>query len=183
MSDIKITKSTKEVYYLRTDEYFADISIDEDDSGKGGSLSIAADYGNSHHYWGACGMPFKQFLCKIGIDYVAGKFSLGKEIDEKATILQWKKDVIKSMRDGDIDMQETRAIWDSIKELDGTVGSVGESYFMAELSHHAELLRYYYHHPPIITGITDNFKDFWERLWLPFLEHLKQEIQQEINHA
>ena len=52
--ELTVTKSTVEVYKIRSNEFaWADITIDA--SGNKGRISIASDYGSWQNYWGACG--------------------------------------------------------------------------------------------------------------------------------
>lgn len=99
------------------------------------------------NYWGAMGNnTLSQFFQSCGTDYLANKLQSGIECtvcDEEAQAAGCRAEVIRQRRDGDIEKDEARTLWNEIDS----------AYFDAQISENADLF-------------YDIFGDEW-RLQLP----------------
>lgn len=174
MENYTITKSTVECYKIRHPKllYWADITVDH--NGSKGRIQIASDFGDYQYYWGACGCSFKEFLCKIGIDYAACKFGADRCFDSEATITSYKETIIQYRRCGNLSDVEARKLFNEIKNLEDTSS---ENEFCAHLSHTNTLMDFFDWHPTLVRTITPQFKKFWNQIWPIFTTQLKNEIE------
>lgn len=173
---MEITRSTVEVYKIRTANTWADITIDA--NGNTGRISISSDYGNWARYWGACGCPFKEFLCDLNISYTSGKFRCDTFFDLDATVEIWKKEVIDCRRSEGIDAEEARELFDEIIEIEEERPDLeGVKYMMWNTD---KLLSFFESMPHIEMTIHPMFERFWDELWTPFTQELKKEIETEL---
>lgn len=171
--DYTIKKSTVECYKIRhiKNFYWADITVD---ASKGnGRIQIASDFGDYQHYWGACGDSFKEFLCKIGIDYAAAKFGADRWFDSDLTIKHYKQQVIELRRFDNFDADKAREVFNEIKRLED---SSSESEFCMILQDQENLMRFHDHCPDLVRTISPQFKNFWKEIWPVFLQELKKEM-------
>jgi hypothetical protein len=172
--DYSITKSTVECYKIRSTSIhngWADITIDS--KGTTGRIQIASDYGDWQYYWGACGMPFKEFLISLGKDYLAGKFGEDNYFDYNRTIRQYKKDILDYRKDETISAEAARDMWDELENLI----TYGEREFSVGLWVDCPKLMVFYDNTPTLhRTISPMFELFWNKLWLPFMDELKNEI-------
>lgn len=168
-----ITKSTVECYKIRHEKsfYWADITVDH--NGGKGRISIASDFGSYQHYWGACGNSFKEFLCKIGIDYAADKFGADRWFDPELTIKSYKETVLDYRRTESIEAEQARKLFNEIKELE-EVGS-SESEFCHVLQQQESLMKFFDWCPNLSKTISPQFRNFWKEIWPVFIQELKNE--------
>ncbi|MDQ4121697.1 MAG: hypothetical protein M3209_09655 [Acidobacteriota bacterium] len=173
-----ISKHTVECYKIRhlQNGGWADITIDA--NGEKGRIQIASDYGDWQHHWIACGMPFKQFLTQLGIDYVADKFRANEWFDSEGTVQLYRECVCERRRCEGTSKETARAVWNEIKALEG----LDKQSFRDELSHSSAILRFFDNCPPTETSIDPLFKRFWQECWLPFMEELKAEVARTLPH-
>jgi hypothetical protein len=167
-----IAKSTVECYKVRHTKtfYWADITVDHN-VGKG-RISIASDFGTWSHYWGACGDSFKQFLCKIGIDYAADKFGADRWFDSELTIKHFKEQIIELRKSNDYEATTARVIFDEIKMLEDTSC---EAEFCQILQDQKNLMKFYDWCPSLVRTISPQFRNFWKEIWPVFTQQLKDE--------
>lgn len=67
-----VSKSTVDAYNLRLPHgYQCQIIIEEQE--KAGRVTIVSEFGNWSMYWGACHIPFLDFLADLDIEYFATK--------------------------------------------------------------------------------------------------------------
>jgi len=90
-----------------------------------GSLSIISDWGNWSRLWSSdpksLGAPdFNHFLSDAGIDYLAHKLIKGEyqELDVEATLLNIKKETLRSRRNREITQEMAEAIWEDLEAGD-----------------------------------------------------------------
>jgi len=168
-----IVKSNVECYKVRHPKsfYWADITLDH--NGNKGRISIASDFGDYQYYWGACGKPFKEFLCKIGIDYAAGKFGADRWFDLELTIKGYKETVLDYRRTESIEAYEARKLFDEIKQLED---SSSESEFCNIIQHQENLMRFFDYCPNLSKSISPRFRNFWKEIWPVFIQEMKNEI-------
>ncbi len=175
MKNYTITKSIVECYKIRKSEsfYWADITVDH--NGNTGRIQIASDFGDYQYYWGACGSSFKEFLCKIGIDYVASKFGADRWFDFDQTIKSYKNQVLHDRRSGYCNCDEARGIFDAIKTIE-TNSSNNIDSFVYEVQNNDVFMKFCDYQPDITYTISPQFKNFWNELWPIFIKELKNEI-------
>jgi hypothetical protein len=169
---MNIEKSTIQLYRIRLEKSgWADISIDE--HGNAGRMSIASDWGSWEYYWHSCGMPFKEFLTSLNLHYVASKFREDDYINVEKTVKAWKKSVIEQRRDDVIDSDQARLVYDEIKEIE----YCSASDFVSAVHSQKDLLEFLEYGLDIIKEISPRFKTFWDKIIVPFKQHLKAEIE------
>lgn len=170
---MKITKSTVECYKIRElKEGWANITID--DLGTSGRVQIASDFGDWQYYWSSCGCPFKEFLTRLNMDYVADKFREDEHVSIKKTINAYKSAVLECRRFDGMSKARARDIWRDITAL-------AESWwtpesFSVEIRDKEHLLEFYNWTPETCTDVSPLFKRFWNEIWVGFIDHLKAEI-------
>jgi hypothetical protein len=170
---MKITKTTVECYKVRDlKEGWANITID--DLGEKGRVQIASDFGDWQYYWNACGCPFKVFLTRLNLDYVADKFREDEHINIEKTIKGYKESVLQSRRFGDLKKKRARAVYDDIKQLQKDWWSPND--FKEAMHLKVHLLKYFDNMPEASYDVSPMFKRFWKEIWLPFMANLKNEI-------
>lgn len=169
----EITKAVAEIYRIRGKHgEWADITLDVYEHS--GRLSISSDYGDWACYWGASG-PFKEFLTKLNIDYVAGKFGCNRRFDHARTIEGKKKEVLQARRDGDISYKVARSCWNEIEEL---MSYTDEGGYVVKAWQAKALNNILETGPNVVTRIDPQFKTFWDTLWQVFVEELKREMSE-----
>lgn len=167
-------KSTIESYKLRHPDGigWADISIDA--NGKSGRIQIASDYGDWQYYWGSCRSEFKDFLAKLDMGYVAGKFGADKFFDVDQTIDTYLETISQQKKTGDITTGEEKQLYDECKDLRNYTH---KDEFFIELMDSPALMKFFCHAPELCYKITPGFKMFWEKVWPALLEQLAMEKQ------
>jgi hypothetical protein len=173
MKNYTVTKTTVECYKIRVDNEFdwADITIDA--NGTKGRISISSDFGSYANYWNACGIPFKDFLAKIGIDYAAGKFGADRWFDYEATINHYKEQVLEYRRSESLTALEARKAFNEIKLL---TDCTSETEFCSTLSGSCDaLMKFYDYCPNLVRTITPQFKSLWTRIWPVLLREFEKE--------
>lgn len=171
----EITKTQVQCYKIRypNGSYWADITLDIGDYS--GRISISSDYGNWANYWGSCGKDFKDFLCKIGIDYFAGKIGEDRFFDLEATLQMYKRNIIHLRKMENISFNEAREMFDQIIELNE---ASCQQEFINMMFDRKSLIDLYDGCPDTVSTISPMFKRFWEKPWKDFIECLKQETSQ-----
>ena len=167
--ELTVTKSTVEVYKIRSNEFaWADITIDA--SGNKGRISIASDYGSWQNYWGACGESFKQFLQGLNIDYAANKFGADRWFDLNGTI-KYLEERIEDYATGD----DNEGLLNELKDLKDTSG---KEEFIHVIQNCDSIMEMEDHMPDLNYSIEPSFKRFWNELWPELLREFKKESNQ-----
>ena len=174
------TKDTAVVYKFRLKGFgWANISIREWPDG--GAIDIQSDYGNYANTWYAIGSgPFRKFLCGVDMGYFFNK-CLGNaylEFDCEATIREIRKDIIRDRREGNIEHDAAREIWESLDDLDtnsayGMLAEMGEDafdYMVDELYGHDRSML------PNITRPKCDCTNFWQQIWPCACEVWRKEL-------
>lgn len=164
-----IKKTNVECYKLRFKAGFAwaDITIDAAD--RTGRIQIASDYGSWEYYWGACGIEFKEFLVGLNISYAAGKFGEDKWFDQIKTIEALKIRI----KEYTIEKEE---LYELNLELSNLEDSSCKEEFTAKMWLSDKIMEMEDHCPDMINDISPSFKDFWNKIWLLFIDELKKEL-------
>lgn len=171
-----ITKSSCEVYKIRNlpGSAWANITIDAAD--EYGRLQIASDYGDWQHFWSHCGGPFKKFLPKLEIGYVAMKFRADERFDIDRAVQHYNRDIRNARRGGEIDKETARSMWKTVEsaEMNGDFQA-----FFAEVLRDHDLCAFYDGMPPHYTMIDPLFRRFWDEAWPIFLAEIAKETSPE----
>lgn len=144
-----------------------------DDLLHGGEIMINSDYGAYAYSWGNMGSPLKQFLCRIGRDYVIDKFTNGRdtEFDFDASLVAAKKEILRMSEDCEITSAEAQ---EAMEDLPGE--NEGQDQFIRRLWHMelftdgdppTEFVKE--REIPQITG-------FYKYVRIPFTDHLRTEL-------
>lgn len=184
-----ITKSQISVYKIRGHESgfgWADIAIDdgwlEPDSRIGPQncfrISISSDYGNWAFFWSHPGNSWREFLLRVQIDYVAGKFGTSHWFDVDATVKHLKKGIAEKCRELGSVSVGARAAFEAIESVAGDAGGNKDLFF--NLLHHSEWANfwgeYWYDTLHLCTNVEPAFREFWEGPWQDFLTCLREEL-------
>lgn len=99
MSNYKCFKKEVELYQLRSSVNFEGwsniyVNVSGEESGE---LVINSDYGSWAYYWSCCGMPFKNFLIKVGKEYLLHK--LNGNYEDKINWEKTKEAIINSVNE------------------------------------------------------------------------------------
>jgi hypothetical protein len=160
-----VTKKTLECYSIRANKTWAEISLDC--GNKSGRLQIASDYGSWQYYWGAAGVPFKEFLLGLNIQYTAGKFGESRWFDHEATMKELRELV--AAHDNE---EEKEAMTEELEELEDCT----DSNSFQHIAYNADTLHKLWDTGPNIhTDISPSFRHFWDKLWSVFIDELKKE--------
>ena len=173
---MKFSKTTATVYKLHDlgSSNWANFTVEETGE-HSGRIQIASDWGAWQYYWSSCGSSFKQFLTKLGIDYVADKFNQDRYFDFEATIKRFRRDVIVSRRYDGKSKEEARELWENIDALEES--KVSDFYW--QVQGFANLWNINGGDIDVDYDIDPMFKAFWKKAWLPFIEIIKEEIAAE----
>lgn len=119
MNEYAFKKSTCERYDIRLKDIYgwAIITIDEN----GGLFNAQSDYGDYSYSWPNHGRKsFKHFILELVKDksYFLGKVADDKYYYEDETEKAWKKEVIRALREGELNKEESRELWNEVVEFD-----------------------------------------------------------------
>jgi len=165
-----ITKSNIESYKIRYDDkfYWADINIDAGESS--GRIQISSDFGDYQYYFGSCGMMFKEFLCKIEMDYLSRKFGQSDWFDLDATINNLKSRIFEYT-----DSKDKQIRQELLDELSNLEESSSIEEFICKMNNSTLILQMEDYNPHVYKTINPVFKNFWTHIWIPFINELKKE--------
>jgi hypothetical protein len=173
---MKVTKKTIECYNIRQKrdyEGWAKVIIDA--NGEHGHLVVTSDFGDWQFSWSFCGMPFKEFLTTIAVDYVANKFRTKDYFETEKTTQNYRKDILENRRQGG-NKEFSRKLFNEVKSLEDHYGYGSRHNFEIGLAQCSNILRFYDSDPPIYETYQPLFLRFWNEIWLPFVTDLKKEI-------
>lgn len=172
----KVSKSNIESYLIRNGSDWGEIAISIREETV--NVMVNSSYGHYAYYWCACGMNPKAFLCKINKGYTLQKLTHGKEteIDEDKCLDQIKQAIIDTRRTGDLTADQAREAWDGMVGVwedrngyDIAMGHLIDSKYFEQVFGDYEAL-------PSARRLKPECEFFWEKIWMPFVEELKQEL-------
>lgn len=179
-----IKKTTTETYTLRGERcLWAKINLDI--SGNTVNVMISSDYGSFNYYWCSCGENPKKFLTTISMDYAMGKLMGGyqnmNEPDWESRIKEIKNMVLEYRKERSLNKDKAREIYDYIKNdlnLKMYEFSCDENMYFKELTENRifDDLFYDFDAIPTHTKLKHIVNEFWEDIWIPFTNFLKEEI-------
>jgi hypothetical protein len=160
---MEVSKKKIDLYQLRDSKgefCWADIAIDSgfDKSGDRERnwfrISISSDYGEWAYFWSHPGDNWREFLCKVSMDYVAGKFDCDRYFDLEATVRSLKQDVINWRKDKECGKDAAREAFDAIEtaKSDRVNNEIAFQDYLSEQSG-------------------------WADLWGEFIKHLNIELK------
>lgn len=178
-------KNNIQCYHLRlkNDVIWADIYLDENKNGDGGSLFIRSDYGSWDYFWGHAGCTLKQFLCKIDEGYLVGKLMHGKP--DEFDFDRWKEDAKSKLRyeleEKVIDKDKYDEVLTAIDQLDEDAPTRSQDALYVYLRENNSIITKHFNDSEYFPNGEDTpvaLKMFIRDLWRPFIEKLKEEIKQ-----
>ena len=139
----------------------------------GGEILINSDYGTYAYSWGNMGSPLKEFLCRIGRDYIITKLTNGNdtEFDFDASIKAVKKEIRRMRKKHEITRAEAQ---EAMEDLPGD--DEGQDQFIRRLWDH-ELFKD--GDPPtefVCERECPQITGFYKYVWIPFTDHLRTEL-------
>lgn len=177
---MEINKKNIELYQIRNIGScgWADITLEVGETE--GRISIASDWGAWQRYWGHCGMGFKAFIISLknNMHYFASKVDADNFFDLDQNITALKLSVIEYRRDESIDDQKARHLFEDLNRLqqEGFTRKVDFEYAYYETEH----LSRWRHELDVITVVSPQFKNFWNKVYLPFVQHLESEVNADV---
>ena len=185
---MNINKKKIDLYELRDpkgDFCWADIAIDSGFSESGDRLrnwfriSISSDYGNWTYFWSHPGSNWRKFLCKVSVDYVAGKFGCDRWFNMDKTI-EWKKqEIIEYRKDRCCTKEAAREAWDVVVEASDECYNDSRTLqeYLAHNSNWTDLWGGdYWDALDVCTEIDPGFRQFWDTTWQGFIGQLQLEL-------
>lgn len=134
-------------------------------------------YGDYNYSWHAHGCDnLAHFLLEIDIHYAMGKFKgmTHKVLDDVATDNYIKEMLIEDRRDNAITQEQAREAWDHIEQ--GHVDYTNGDTFYHTICENETLYMYVADDGlSYQTKMDNSCERFWEMLWKPFLELIKQD--------
>jgi len=177
MSESSVIRSTCEIYSVRGPKHsgWAKISLDE----ATGCVGIISDYGNWGYWWTNHGREsLKHFLTEVDKHYAWEKFtSRRREYNHSRTIEKMKEEIQRQLEEEIIDEDHS---YNANTHLD-FVEFESEDILCQAVYDSPELTSIFGDEPWELLEKDEDpqFIMFFERLWPVFIEHLKEEIENE----
>lgn len=177
MSDI--IKTMTETYSLRGDKcLWAKINLDCGEESV--NVMISSDYGEFSHYWGCCGENPKKFLTNIDMHYTMKKLMGNRdnmyEPDFEARLVSFKKLIIEARKYNDVTKEYARTAWMEMLHIFDYCQNSNDIYFYRCINSYAfEKIFFDWESIPYETKMKKMVIEFWEDIWIPFREFLKNE--------
>lgn len=177
-----IQKSMTETYTLKGDHcLWAKINLECINESV--NVMISSDFGEFSHYWGCCGTNPKEFLIGLDMHYAMKKL-MGStnnmyEADFPARLNSVKKMIIQDRKVLILGKDTAKCAWDEIVEIIDECGNSEDVYF--NLCFHSKYLDDVFQDfgsIPTDTKLKPKVTAFWNEVWLPFVEYLKEEIKE-----
>lgn len=175
-----IQKTLTETYSLKGKKcLWAKINLDCGEESV--NVMISSDYGEFNHYWGYCGMNPKEFLIKTDMNYTMKKLMGGSdnmyEPDFKERLKSFKKLVIEYRKENNITKEQAREAWIKILSIFDYCQNSNDIYYSECInSEELECILYDSESIPENTKKKNTVIEFWEDIWIPFINFLKEEI-------
>lgn len=180
MEEYNFKKSTCERYDIRLKVSYgwAIITIDEN----GGLFNAQSDYGSYSYSWPNHGRKsFKHFILELVRDksYFLGKVADDNYYYEEKTEKAWKEEIIRSRKEGELDRDQARELWNEIIDFDYYVSYEG----IQHKCYDSDIVCKYYEEPwysfNIVHGFSPQAHAFADII-MPILgEIIKKEIESE----
>ncbi len=175
---MNIKKTTVNLYKITFSKkhQWADIIIDNQN--KSGRIIINSSWGNWDYYCDLCETTFKQFLITLKNKKEEVAYQLREEdwFDYKATIINLKKQVINDRRNNLIDEVMVGRIYNEILEIENNCSGTIEDFYK---QYGATYYLHVVYDSDFIKTISPEFEMFWQEAFLPFIQYLEQEVENE----
>lgn len=177
MEEYTCKKSTCEKYDIRFRRgEWAFITIDEST----GLFQAHSSYGDYNYSWSCHGRKsFKHFILELADDpsYFLGKVSREDYFYADLTEESWKKQIIEDRREGYLNQEQARELWDIINkiEFNSAEGCQRELYDNKIVF---ELYCEPWYHFEVIVGHSPDAKYFAKEIMSMFAEIIKKEIEE-----
>lgn len=175
--NIKISKTISECYKVENldSRVFADIYLEFGDSSV--KITINADYGTFSYFWGSTGKNPKEFLKRIDFYYTMEKFvgSSLYEPDFEKRLEAIKKTLFEKRKSNEISKKVAKNIYDEINFIFENYNS--EDIIVEKILQIKNFNKIYEDivYMPFDRKVKNKFKYFWDEIWIPFVENLKEE--------
>lgn len=174
---MKVSKYQAECYHVSNGCDGASIFLrywPRDDGGASGYISIVGSFGSFGHYFGNTGTDFKSFLCSCDKYYLTNKFFglQAKVFDCDKTVETLKRFVISRRRNGGLDSEKARDMFDAIKDADGNNSE--EAFFM-QLSENMPKFYEWEIYSHVERIMNPQAEGFFKDLWPGFVAELQSE--------
>ena len=140
-------------------------------------VAVISDWGNFGHLWSHCGSPPEDFLFDLERSYAMGKF-LGDKLnqyDGEGTLAEVRRWLLELRREGDIDKEQAREVWDHIEDNSSEIESgIHEMVRAMESMPLSARLRPCEPWELARKRINPQAEDFWRWAWPPFIEALQE---------
>lgn len=176
-----VTKQKIDVYKIRHDNscVWGDITVE---FGKtSAQVMINSDYGSYAYNWFSTGENPKQFLCDINMDYAMEKLSDYKlyEPDTDKYSEEIKNSIIESRKDERMTKEEARTAWDDMLGVLDDYPS-GDIMYHSLIEHeHFDKVFGDFEALPSARRVKPKHVHFWEKVWTPFTDALKIEMEKD----
>ncbi|WP_114729495.1 hypothetical protein [Vibrio cholerae] len=141
-------------------------------------VAINSDYGTFAHNWTHCGGDPKEFLTDIDFDYCMKKLTNYKHYvpAPEQYPIEVKQSIIESRREENLTKEEAREAWG---DMLNTEHSEGDLYFQELIDHPLfEKVFGATEYLPSAQKVDPCCQDFWDKVWIPFVGQLKEELAQ-----
>lgn len=172
---ININKKISTIYSIKNSEFntYADINVEFGE--QMAKVLINSDFGVFGYNWFHTGKNPKKFLTEIDFHYTMRKFVGDSlyELDVEKTISKIKKNILYLRRNLEINKLEARECFDILKNNDFyDLDSIYTNFLNNEIFN-------------IILPDLDypkknckKYENFWNQLWIPFCDFLKNELEE-----
>lgn len=175
-----IQKTLTETYSLRGQKcLWAKINLDCGEESV--NVMISSDYGEFSYYWGYCGTNPKKFLTTTDMHYTMKKLMGGTdnmyEPDFEARNSAFKKMIIEYRKEDRITKEQARSAWQKVLAIFEYCQNSNDVYYSECFNaDELECILYDMDAIPENSKMKNKVTDFWEDVWIPFTEFLKDEL-------
>lgn len=147
-----------------------------------GELLIYSSFGRFGYQWTACGTEFKKFLLGLDCGYFMEKMYAGKTtvFDFDLSIKELKEKVRSVRRDGGIDKDEARALYEAVESVDYSDSDADfiSACMSADIRDYAGS-KCNFDEPWDFVRHTINpqCEGFWREIWPEFCNQLRTEVK------
>lgn len=177
------TKKELPCYRMRHNSEWATVIIDgyhlPQQDRHGGELMIHSSYGTFAHHWGHAGEEFRKFLIGLSKDYLLGKLVPQKDLyeyDNVGSLRALRQHILEHRHQGYFTKKWARKVWDASCDLDSFLTS---REFIAACEADEDLRKLNEPWDFCRTKQCTRYDHFWNEIWVPFVNQLKEEVSHE----
>jgi hypothetical protein len=185
--EMKVTKSQAELYQVRSCKgncAWGDITLIC--GAQSVSVMATSDYGTFDYSWSNCGGEPKEFLCGLDFQYTMKKLTNGKLYipNPDGYRNEIKESIITARKDGHgISKEDARTAWDEMlafldeyRKGDLLFNALYNHEFFEPVFGDTEYL-------PSSAQVDHSAVDFWNDVWTPFINSLREELAENAKAA